>query len=163
MPAGYTNGTSGASLLEEDSLSLIDDWKWYPGGTYRLLVAHDLSGSMSNLIYRNIKTRTNSSFPSRLKPLYQGKGLVHNHSHENEFNLLVNEISISYERMGTKTCFEKEAKGNSEIACYTKRRKSIRFALNSNYFRAYSVDLLYQILREELPKDIAGEMRGVFL
>jgi len=88
---------------------------------------------------------------------------VHNHSHENEFNLLVNEISISYERMGTKTCFEKEAKGNSEIACYTKRRKSIRFALNSNYFRAYSVDLLYQILREELPKDIAGEMRGVFL
>ena len=39
---------------------------------------------------------------------------MHNHSYENEFNLQVNEISFSYERMGTKTGFEKEAKGNSE-------------------------------------------------
>ena len=42
--------------------------------------------------------------------------LVHNHSYENEFNLHVNEISFSYERMSTKTRFEKEAKGNSEMA-----------------------------------------------
>ena len=35
---------------------------------------------------------------------------MHNHSYENEFNLQVNEISLSYERMGTKTRFEKEAK-----------------------------------------------------
>ena len=41
---------------------------------------------------------------------------MHNHSYENEFNLHVNEISFSYERMSTKTCFEKEAKGNSEMA-----------------------------------------------
>ena len=34
----------------------------------------------------------------------------------NEFNLHVNEISFSYERMSTKTRFEKEAKGNSEMA-----------------------------------------------
>ena len=39
-----------------------------------------------------------------------------NHSYENEFNLHVNEISFSYEKMGTKTCFEEEAKGNSEMA-----------------------------------------------
>ena len=39
---------------------------------------------------------------------------MHNHSYENEFNLHVNEISFSYERMSTKTRFEKEAKGNSE-------------------------------------------------
>ena len=38
------------------------------------------------------------------------------HSHGNEFNLPVNEISFSYERMGTKTRFEKEAEGNSEMA-----------------------------------------------
>ena len=38
-----------------------------------------------------------------------------NHSYENEFNLHVNEISFSYERMSTKTRFEKEAKGNSEM------------------------------------------------
>ena len=38
-----------------------------------------------------------------------------NHSYENEFNLHVNEISFSYEKMGTKTRFE-EAKGNSEMA-----------------------------------------------
>ena len=39
-----------------------------------------------------------------------------NHSYENEFNLHVNEISFSYEKMGTKTHFEEEAKGNSEMA-----------------------------------------------
>ena len=45
---------------------------------------------------------------------------MHNHSHENELNLHENEISFSYETMDTKTRFEKEAKGNSEIAyCFT--------------------------------------------
>ena len=33
-----------------------------------------------------------------------------NHSYENEFNLQVNEISFSYERMGTKTRFVKRLK-----------------------------------------------------
>jgi len=42
---------------------------------------------------------------------------VHN-SYKNEFNLQLNEISFSYERMGTKTRFEKEAKGNSEMAYF---------------------------------------------
>ena len=37
-------------------------------------------------------------------------------SYENEFNLHANENSFSYERMSTKTRFEKEAKGNSELA-----------------------------------------------
>ena len=37
-------------------------------------------------------------------------------SYENEFNLHVKEISLSYERMSTKTRFEEEAKGNSEMA-----------------------------------------------
>ena len=41
---------------------------------------------------------------------------MHNHSYANEFNLHVNEISFSYEKMGTKTRFEEEAKGNSEMA-----------------------------------------------
>ena len=41
---------------------------------------------------------------------------MHNHSYENEFNLHVNEISFSYEKMGTMTRFEKEAKGNTEMA-----------------------------------------------
>ena len=41
---------------------------------------------------------------------------MYNHSYENEFNLHLNEISFSYERMGTKTRFEEEAKGNSEMA-----------------------------------------------
>ena len=42
--------------------------------------------------------------------------LVHNHLYENEFKLHVNEISFSYERTSTKTRFEKEANGNSEMA-----------------------------------------------
>ena len=41
---------------------------------------------------------------------------MHNHSYENEFNLHVNEISFSYEKMSTKTRFEEEAKGNLEMA-----------------------------------------------
>ena len=44
------------------------------------------------------------------------------HSHGNEFDLHVNEISFSYERMSTKTRFGKEAKGNSEMA-YSRLRK----------------------------------------
>ena len=43
---------------------------------------------------------------------------MHTHSYENEFNLHVNEISFSYEKMGTKTRFEEEAKGNSEMAYF---------------------------------------------
>ena len=43
---------------------------------------------------------------------------MHNHSDENEFNLHVNEISFSYEKMGTKTRFEEEAKSNSEMAYF---------------------------------------------
>ena len=34
----------------------------------------------------------------------------------NEFNLRVNKISFSYERIGIKTRFENEAKGNLEMA-----------------------------------------------
>jgi len=37
------------------------------------------------------------------------------HSYENEFNLHVNEISFSYERMSIKTRFEEEAEGNLEM------------------------------------------------
>ena len=36
------------------------------------------------------------------------RGLVHNHSYENEYNLQANEISFSYEMMSTKTRFEEE-------------------------------------------------------
>ena len=40
---------------------------------------------------------------------------MHNYPYENEFNLQVNEISFSYERKSTKTRFENEPKGNSEM------------------------------------------------
>ena len=51
---------------------------------------------------------------------------MHNHSYENELNLLVNGISFSYERMSTKTHFEKEAKGNSEMAYHIVLLKILR-------------------------------------
>jgi len=41
-------------------------------------------------------------------------------SYENKFNLHVKEMSFSYEKMSTKTRFEEEAKGNSEMAYYNK-------------------------------------------
>ena len=56
-----------------------------------------------------------------------------NHSYENEFNLHVNEISFSYERMSTKTRFEKEAKGNSEMA-YSVPTEVKRFFLYLMWF-----------------------------
>ena len=46
-----------------------------------------------------------------------------NYSYENEFNLHVHEISFSYERMGTKTRFEKEAIGNSEHYSFSGENK----------------------------------------
>jgi len=45
------------------------------------------------------------------------RGPVHNLSYENEFYLHVNENSFSYERLSTKTGFEKEVQDNSEMAC----------------------------------------------
>ena len=42
---------------------------------------------------------------------------MHNLSYENEFYLHVNENSFSYERLSTKTGFEKEVQDNSEMAC----------------------------------------------
>ena len=51
---------------------------------------------------------------------------MHNHSYENEFNLHVNEISFSYEKMGTKTRFEEEAKGNLEMAHW--RTENVKLA-----------------------------------
>ena len=54
----------------------------------------------------------NRPFPGYLKPLFQSEAWC-----TTEFNLHVNEISLSCERMSTKTRFEKEAKGDSEMAC----------------------------------------------
>ena len=66
---------------------------------------------------KNNYNKNNSPFPSCLKPLYQSEAWCTTiHMDENEFNLHVNEISFSYEKMGTKTRFEEEAGGNSEMA-----------------------------------------------
>ena len=40
---------------------------------------------------------------------------MHSHSYENEFNLHLNGISFSYDRVDAKTRFEKEANDNSEM------------------------------------------------
>ena len=60
---------------------------------------------------------------------------MHNHSYENEFNLQVNEISFSYERMGTKTRFEKEAKGNSEMAYYNQYQTFAHYCSSPTVFK----------------------------
>ena len=41
---------------------------------------------------------------------------MHNYSYENEFNLQVNEILFSYQKMSTKTRFAEEVSRNSEVA-----------------------------------------------
>ena len=47
---------------------------------------------------------------------------MQNLSYENEFSLHVNRNLFSYERLCTMTCFEKEVRGNSEMAYYLKIR-----------------------------------------
>ena len=47
---------------------------------------------------------------------FSKRGLVHNVSFENEFYLHVNENSFSYEKLCTKTHFEKEEQDNWEMA-----------------------------------------------
>ena len=48
--------------------------------------------------------------------MYKRKRSIARFSIGLRLNLHVNEISFSYEKMGTKTHFEEEAKGNSEMA-----------------------------------------------
>ena len=60
---------------------------------------------------------------------------MHNHSYENEFNLHVNEITFSYEKMGTKIRFEEEAKGNSEMAYQNEMTQSERKSNNISIHR----------------------------
>ena len=62
---------------------------------------------------------------------------MHNHSYENESNLHVNEISFSYEMMSTKTRFEEEAKGNSEMAYYRECTEIWAEELLANCLRFY--------------------------
>ena len=49
---------------------------------------------------------------------FSKRDLVLNHSYENEINLHVNEKLLSKERLSTRTRFENDAKGNSEMAYY---------------------------------------------
>ena len=46
---------------------------------------------------------------------------MHDLSYESEFNLPVTEIVLSYERMGIKTRFEKEAQGTLNRSTNTKK------------------------------------------
>ena len=73
---------------------------------------------------------------------------MHNHSYENEFNLHVHEISFSYEKMGTKTRFQEEAKGNSEMAYSTRVEED----LHKNQLRLMELSalLLMQLIYYDL-------------
>ena len=61
-------------------------------------------------------SHTNRPFPSYLWPPFQGESWCSSFHMKISFHLLVNENKFSYERKSTRTHFEKEAKGNSEMA-----------------------------------------------
>ena len=96
-------------------IKVMQCFKWYtmeyPTSHLNFLCIH--MGQPVNLSIDHFRVTESLSFKAR--PGAQ----VHNHSYENEFNLHVNEISFSYESMNTKTRFEKEAKGNSQMAYFT--------------------------------------------
>ena len=87
----------------------------------------------------------NSPFPSRPKPLHQSEAWCTTIQMEMKINLHVNEISFSYERMSTKTRFESEAKGNSEMAyCFSSvARKKLTEATLFVCLFSYLLALLY--------------------
>ena len=63
-----------------------------PGGFPKLFFPFNLSFNLLKFHLNSDRTSPQASLSKR--------GLVHNHSYDNEFYLQVNEISISYERDG---------------------------------------------------------------
>ena len=59
-------------------------------------------------VYSDPRNRSNSPFPSSPKPLHQSEAWCTTIHMKKKFNLHVNEILFSYERMNTKTSFEEE-------------------------------------------------------
>ena len=55
-------------------------------------------------------------FPNYLWPLFQSESWCSSFHMKISFHSRANENKFSYEKMSTKTRFEKEAKGNSEMA-----------------------------------------------
>ena len=81
-------------------------------------------------------------------------------SYENEFNLHVKEISFSYERIGTKTRFEEEAKGNSEMAYWLAKTYKIQLAVI--IFAVVFIRTLYNIFRVSFTKKKGTEICTTF-
>ena len=52
----------------------------------------------------------NSPFSELPQASLSNRGMIHNHSYENEFNLHVNEISFSYERRAGRLTLRKRLK-----------------------------------------------------
>ena len=63
----------------------------------------------------------NRPFPNYLWPLFQSESWCSSFHMKISFHLHVNESLFSYEKMSTRTRFEKEAKGNSEMAYWCVR------------------------------------------
>ena len=77
-----------------------------------------------------ISENFNGPFPNYLQPLPQSESLRSSFHMKMILNLHAKEISFSYERMSTKTRFEEEAKGSSEMA-YLIMRVSMLIATDS--------------------------------
>jgi len=65
---------------------------------------------------------------------------VRNHPYKNELSLRVIEISFSFEGIGTKTRFEKEAIANSEMADYNLANLKQTGEVYSSSLKCYSWD-----------------------
>ena len=76
---------------------------------------------------RETQYKVEYPLPTCRKPRYQIRGLVQNHSFENQFCLRVNIKLFSSERVSTRNLFENKAKGKFEIAI--KMQCDLRFAI----------------------------------
>ena len=89
-----------------------------------------------NRKFSGTAVRNNRPFPNYLWPLFQSESWCSSFHMKISFHLHVNENKFSYERMSTRTRFEEEANGNSEMAyctlCHTYSVKESVFFFNTS-------------------------------
>ena len=81
-------------------------------------VYFDLTEVLHRVTSFKIAAAFNSPLPNYPWRLFQNEAWCSTILVKKEFNLDVNESSKSYERMSTRTRFQDEAKGNSEVGYY---------------------------------------------
>ena len=75
-----------------------------------------VSWTINSTLSVNSTLQANEPFPNDLWPLFQSETWCSSFNMKISFHSHANESKFSYEKLSTRTCFEKEAKGNTKTA-----------------------------------------------